>query len=92
MQGLASAERAKVLLLEQEVERLRPLEQELLRFKARLPAIEHYLRLLPRLVQYAYLLSCTSTYADTLKGERVDANAVGFFGLSYGFGANSKLR
>ncbi|KAF2690634.1 hypothetical protein K458DRAFT_354819 [Lentithecium fluviatile CBS 122367] len=48
---IASAEHAKVLALEQEVQRLRLKEQDLQRFKARVPAIEHFLRLVPKLVE-----------------------------------------
>lgn len=55
MQDLASEERAKTLELELELDRLRPLEREvrkLRRLEARLPAIEHYLKLIPKLTEY----------------------------------------
>lgn len=94
MQEIASTEQAKVLSLEQEVERLRPLEQELLRFKARLPAIEHYLKLLPRLVEYAcsFRRMLAPITADAFQGERINAKPADLCGLPYGFGAHSKSR
>ena len=55
MESLSSGENAKVLLLQQELERLRPLEREvqkLYKLQARLPAVEHYLGLIPKLVEY----------------------------------------
>lgn len=58
MQDLASEEHAKVVSLEQEVEHLRPFEkdiQKLYKLQARLPAIEHYLKLLPKLAEYETL-------------------------------------
>ncbi|KAJ4294583.1 hypothetical protein N0V90_008274 [Kalmusia sp. IMI 367209] len=54
MQDLASGKHAKALSLEHELEELRPLQREvqkLHRLEARLPAIEHYLKLLPKLAE-----------------------------------------
>jgi hypothetical protein len=51
MQALASEEHAKVISLEQEVERLRGVELEQHKFKERMPAIEHYLKLIPKLAE-----------------------------------------
>lgn len=42
---------AKLETLEDENKRLRKVESELLRYKAKLPAIEHYLKLIPKLAE-----------------------------------------
>jgi predicted RNA-binding protein with EMAP domain len=51
VQSLASEEHAKAVTLEQEVERLRPMESALRSFQERKPEIEHYLRTIPKLAE-----------------------------------------
>ncbi|KAF2788106.1 hypothetical protein K505DRAFT_411065 [Melanomma pulvis-pyrius CBS 109.77] len=50
-QTLGEEEHNKVLVLEQENQRLRTAEAELQKFKGRMPAIEHYLKLVPKMAE-----------------------------------------